>query len=94
MKEIIYKAHPEFIGQGKILDNGANTDELYELEKRIADAIYEVMKWRTDNLKEEEWTEALPQTILVMLNGWDQNAVGVAIKSFLMKKEVIKRVRK
>lgn len=83
MTKRTYKAHPEFIGRNVELDNGHNTNELYDLEAKAHNAIRAVVEWRRDNLKEEEWGNALPQTLRTMLEGWDSYASKVAAESYL-----------
>ena len=88
-----YIAHPEFIGRNAEVKSGKNTNELYDLENKASEAIQRIVKWREDNMKEDFWTEALPQTLLSILGGWDKYASKVAVKCFLSGKreEVIKQ---
>lgn len=78
-----YVAHPEFIGADVELEDGSNTNELYELERKVHDAIRKVVEWRRDHMKESEWEQSVPQTLLAILEGWDHYASEVAAKSFL-----------
>ena len=85
--EKIYIAHPQFIGRDVQVGDGGNTNRLYELEEKISRAIHEVMEWRVKYLDEKEWEEALPQTLLTILDGFDQNASEVATRCFINKIE-------
>lgn len=82
-----YKAFRQFIERDVETEGGGNTNELYRLEGAIHVAINEVVKWREKNLKEKYWEEALPQTLLTILEGYDLNAGEVAAKCFLQVPE-------
>ena len=73
----IYKAMREFIESNK------DTKELYELEGKMNDAIKEVIEWRKKHFEEKYWEEALPQTLLTILEMYDRNASEVSARCFL-----------
>lgn len=77
-----YIAHKEYIRSGVELPNGKNTDQLYELERLMHSAINNICKWREANMNEKYWTEALPQTLLTILNGYDHYAAQVAAECY------------
>lgn len=79
----IYKAWRERIDRNVITKDGSNTNELYNLEIEMRDAIDNVVKWREKHFKEKYWEEALPQTLLSILDGWDYRASEVASRCFL-----------
>jgi len=78
-----YKAFRQFIGKGVEVEGGKNTDELYELEDKMNRAIRNVVEWRSKNMSEGYYNEALPQTILAILEGYDHHASEVASRCFL-----------
>jgi len=78
-----YICHPEFISRDVELEDGSNTNKLYELEDALHKAIRAVVEWRTDHFGEREWEEAVPQTLKAVLDSWDRNASEVAAKAFL-----------
>ena len=78
-----YKAIRQFIGAGIKNEDGSNTNELYRLEQIMNDAIVKVVNWREKHFKEKHWEEALPQTLLTILEGYDKNAGEVAAECFL-----------
>ena len=73
----------QFIGSGVELEDKSNTTELYELESQLEKNIEKVVEWRVKHLKEKEWEQAVPQTLLTILEGWDRNASRVACRCFL-----------
>lgn len=89
MTKRTYTAHPEFIGRHVTLKDGSNTDEMYDLEFRLHEATRAVVEWRVKHLDEEEWGEALPQTLRTLLEGWDSTASKVAAQSYLSGKEEV-----
>lgn len=78
-----YKAFRQFIGREVENEDGSNTNELYDLERQMNEAIVKVVEWREKHFKEKHWEEALPQTLLAILEGYDLNAGKVASKCFL-----------
>ena len=78
-----YKVFRQFVGAGIMNKDGSNTDELYKLENETNEAIKKVVEWREKHFKERYWEEALPQTLLTILEGYDINASEVAAKCYL-----------
>lgn len=91
-KEKIYRAKPEFISMGRRTAIGGNTDELSGLETGMNDFIKKIVEWRVKHFGEKYWTEALPQTLKAILEGYDRDAAEVAAKGYLSGKLVEKRV--
>ncbi len=65
------------------MKDGANTNELYELEAGLHNALTKVVEWREKHFQEKYWEEALPQTLLAILEFWDKKASKIAIRCFL-----------
>ena len=78
-----YKAFRQFIGVDVENKDGSNTNELYELERKMNEVIRKVIEWREKHFQEKHWEEALPQTLLTILEGYDLNAGRVASRCFL-----------
>jgi len=95
-----YIATPEFISRNIELSDGSNTNELYDLEHKIVEAIENATQWRVDhqphpNLpKEEYWTNSLPMVLRNILESFDVDASKVASESFLKKEAVEIEVKK
>lgn len=88
MKKKIYKIKPEFI-------SATQDPELYDLERKITAAIHKVREYREKKYNEHPWQEALPQTFAMILDGWDKNAIKIAVEFWLngMKEEITLEVK-
>ena len=63
---------------GKLTQGGC---KLYDLEDRVYDAIKAVIEYRVKQYKENYWKEALPATLFSILEGYDKDAVKVAVNA-------------
>jgi len=78
-----FVAKREFIRKGIELKSGKTTTELYDLETSMYNAIRKVAEWREENFDEPLFEEAIPQTLLSILDHYETNSSKVAAQCFL-----------